>query len=586
MDKITKIFNFEVKQIGAEVERTLEFTGSTETQDHDGDVLESDGWNLSVYNKNPVVMGFHEYDKFPYANSQKTYVDPKRKALIFEVRFPTIEELTSYPNNPEMIAEHAKNVDLAYNMYKNSYMRAVSVGFIGNESEPIQEEGRYMGRRYKKQTLLELSLVPVPANFECLATARAKGILTDDDLKIFEQKELSQLQNKKVIPYKKYPLADEGEAWDGPAEVAAAEVDDLKQICAWYDEENAEDKGAYKLPHHKASDKNTVWRAVMAAMGALMGARGGVDIPEDDRKGVFEHLAKHYADFEKEPPEFKAYTEVELKEMFPEEVKTVNPTIKTPDTEGNPSTYDIEREIQNLVNPNYIIPGVWVVDLYPINYPSGKVVIARQSKYLLYNYTYEKVNDVVKITLDEGVEVEVAYSEKALNKRMEQKSGAQLSAKNRKKLESIHDGIDKCRQDMKEFLDEAMPMMEPMMTANMTVDMPPGPMGPDGMPMMSATRTADNLTVKVEMSDEFKQALDEIKSQVSLLLQKNETDAPKGKTDLDAIEKDSRVIRFKDSPAVKDADDNKPKVKLDENLVNQLMESFEKKLDQKIKGGI
>jgi len=76
---------------------------------------------------------------------------------------------------------------LAYNMYKNSYMRAVSVGFIGNESEPINEDGKYVGKRYKSQTLLELSLVPVPANFECLATAQAKGFLTDEDLKIFEE---------------------------------------------------------------------------------------------------------------------------------------------------------------------------------------------------------------------------------------------------------------------------------------------------------------------------------------------------------------------------------------------------------------
>jgi len=73
------------------------------------------------------------------------------------------------------------------------------------------------------------------------------------------------------------------------------------------------------LPHHKASGQHpVVWRGVSAAMAALFGARGGVNIPDRDRRGVYNHLAKHYKQFDKEPPEFREYTEAELKEMFPE----------------------------------------------------------------------------------------------------------------------------------------------------------------------------------------------------------------------------------------------------------------------------
>jgi hypothetical protein len=110
-----------------------------------------------------------------------------------------------------------------------------------------------------------------------------------------------------VIPYKKYPLADPNTEWDAGEEVRKAEVEDLKEMCAWFDSENPDIKTAYKLPHHKADGYTTVWRAVAAAMAALLGARGGVDIPEADRKGVYNHLAKHYDDFEKEAPEFKSY---------------------------------------------------------------------------------------------------------------------------------------------------------------------------------------------------------------------------------------------------------------------------------------
>lgn len=131
-------------------------------------------------------------------------------------------------------------------------------------------------------------------------------------------------ENKGVITYAAAhpngtPKADEDEAWDGAAERSAAEVADLKVMCSWVDSENDDTKGAYKLPHHKASGKAVVWKGVSAAMGALLGARGGVDIPDDDRKGVYGHLKKHYAEFDKEPPEFKELAADELFKAFPEQ---------------------------------------------------------------------------------------------------------------------------------------------------------------------------------------------------------------------------------------------------------------------------
>lgn len=113
--------------------------------------------------------------------------------------------------------------------------------------------------------------------------------------------------NKGVIPYKETPKAPEEEGWDAGKEGKEADIDDLKIMCAWVDSENTETKGAYKLPHHKASGGHSVvWRGVAAAMGALLGARGGVDIPSGDRKGIYNHLVKHYKEFSKDPPEFRA----------------------------------------------------------------------------------------------------------------------------------------------------------------------------------------------------------------------------------------------------------------------------------------
>ena len=61
----------------------------------------------------------------------------------------------------------------------------------------------------------------------------------------------------------------------------------------------------------------TVWRGVAAAMAALKGARGGVDISSADRRGVYNHLARHYREFDEEPPEFdRIYEDYEFRELL------------------------------------------------------------------------------------------------------------------------------------------------------------------------------------------------------------------------------------------------------------------------------
>ena len=78
-------------------------------------------------------------------------------------------------------------------------------------------------------------------------------------------------------------------------------------------------KSSYKLVHHRSAGQHQlVWRGLAFAMGALLGARGGVTIPAGDKSKVYDHLAKHYEEFGKEPPELKDYLQGELKQMFPE----------------------------------------------------------------------------------------------------------------------------------------------------------------------------------------------------------------------------------------------------------------------------
>jgi HK97 family phage prohead protease len=117
------------------------------------------------------------------------------------------------------------------------------------------------------------------------------------------------IETKGVIPFKDLGTLPESADWDGGAETKKAEIDDLKLMCAWYDSDEPDNKGSYKLPHHTVDGHKCVWRGTAAAMAALMGARGGVEIPAGDKRGVYNHLAKHYRQFDKEPPEFRLIEE-------------------------------------------------------------------------------------------------------------------------------------------------------------------------------------------------------------------------------------------------------------------------------------
>lgn len=290
--------DFAIEDVKEVEDLVLEFVISTDSVDRDADRINPNGWKLDAYNKNPVVLFAHDYNNPPVATALATWVEDGK--LKSRAKF-TPKEI--YPFGY-----------MIYQMYKNGFMKGTSVGF--NPIKWKYSEEREAGIDFEEQELLEWSCVPVPANPEALIAASAKGI----DTKLLKQWAEKILEaTKGAISYNQAhpngtPKAAEDAEWDGAAEVAAADVEDLKVMCAWVNSENPDIKGSYKLPHHRAGgDHPVVWRGVAAAMAALMGARGGVDIPEADKRGVYNHLAKHYEEFEKTPPEFS--------ETVPEEVK-------------------------------------------------------------------------------------------------------------------------------------------------------------------------------------------------------------------------------------------------------------------------
>jgi HK97 family phage prohead protease len=189
-------------------------------------------------------------------------------------------------------------------------VRGSSIAFFVRK-ETFEQDGETLIRWLDEVDLVELGPVAIPAFPATTAELASwrEHVITRSC--VFFQ----QAERRGVVPYEATPTLD-SDSWDADAALArvrawAGGEDNMdwakyRRAFAWYDAENAETFGAYKLPHHDVRDGElVVSRAgVIAAMQALLGARGGVDIPESDRKGVYEHLAKHYAQFDMEPPEF------------------------------------------------------------------------------------------------------------------------------------------------------------------------------------------------------------------------------------------------------------------------------------------
>ena len=332
---LRKAFTSEVKvpTDGAD-DRTVEFIISSTRRDRDGDIIDPKGWQLKDYKNNPVVLWGHNPHQPPIGRAKSVWLDGDK--LMAKAEFADNE------------ADPSGFADTIYRMLKAGYLNATSVGFLPHEFEFIKDKDEdgdiyVTGLKFTKQDLMEFSVVSVPSNADALVTDKSVGDIKP--YKQFLEKALDEYESykdtllvpkdkafevyktitknskeskgndmkvdKRVITYNAAhedgtPKAPKDTEWDGPEEVSKAEVDDLYMMSAYVketdDEPNKED---FKLPHHTADNKSVVWRGVTAAMASLMGARGGVDVPEDERRGIYDHLAKHYREFDEEAPEFK-----------------------------------------------------------------------------------------------------------------------------------------------------------------------------------------------------------------------------------------------------------------------------------------
>jgi phage head maturation protease len=131
---------------------TFEVIITTENLDRYQEVISLDGWDLTHYRNNPVVLWGHDHHQLPVGIA--TSVDIVDGKMVAKGKFA-----------PHAFAQTIRE------LYDMGVLRATSVGFIEKERE---------GNLITKAELLEFSFVSVPANPYALSLMVKGGVSVND----------------------------------------------------------------------------------------------------------------------------------------------------------------------------------------------------------------------------------------------------------------------------------------------------------------------------------------------------------------------------------------------------------------------
>lgn len=138
-----------------EARRAVRFCFSDGSVDRVGDRIMASGWDLAQFRRNAVALFAHDANSPPIGRATDVRVEGDR--LMGTIEF--------------MSADLYPFADTVYEMVRQGYLRAVSVGFLPIEYTFSSEDDRPYGIDFKRQELLEISVCPVPANANALVAA-------------------------------------------------------------------------------------------------------------------------------------------------------------------------------------------------------------------------------------------------------------------------------------------------------------------------------------------------------------------------------------------------------------------------------
>lgn len=169
---VQKFFKSKASSID-EAKYQATFIISDESVDRQGEVIKQDGWNFENFLKNPVILFGHDSYDLPIGKGVKIWTEGTKTFL-------TIEFAAT-------IYDKAMTI---WNMVKNGILNTVSVGFINEE---------YDNNELTKNELLEVSIVPIPANPNAILLAAQDGLISKKDAQFMAKAMEKELEGLRQI---------------------------------------------------------------------------------------------------------------------------------------------------------------------------------------------------------------------------------------------------------------------------------------------------------------------------------------------------------------------------------------------------
>jgi HK97 family phage prohead protease len=140
-------------------DRLVRYTITSDTVDRQNDVVSIDGWDLTPYKSNPVVLWGHQASNLPIGKCvELTQVGNALKAVVDYV-----------PMDMPVVGQLAEAV---LRMSRGGFLSATSVGFRALDYEVAEDrddgESWWAPLNFLRQELLEFSNVTIPANPDAL----------------------------------------------------------------------------------------------------------------------------------------------------------------------------------------------------------------------------------------------------------------------------------------------------------------------------------------------------------------------------------------------------------------------------------
>ncbi len=160
--KVYKFFKTKATSID-EAAKTIQFVISDDKPDRMGEIVDQSSWDLRSYEQNPIVLWGHDPSEPENVLGQGASISQS---------FDGSQTLATLSLDDDINPKAA----LVWKQLLKGTLRCVSVGFI-----PHSEEMRNDVPVLKDNELLEISIVPIPANPRAIALAYKAGEISQKD---------------------------------------------------------------------------------------------------------------------------------------------------------------------------------------------------------------------------------------------------------------------------------------------------------------------------------------------------------------------------------------------------------------------